>query len=71
MEYLYDYIRHICHIFDVLIWKMYMHVCAKYEVTAINHAISSTVHKFYIYYRTDMAAIVHIYFHFMTTAAFI
>ena len=40
--------KHICQIFDILIWKMYMHIWATHEVTTINHVAMGTVHIFYI-----------------------
>ena len=46
-------IRHIYHIFpisDRCIWKMYTHICAIYEVTAVNHMTMETVHIFDIYH---------------------
>ena len=34
----------ICHIFNGHTWRMYLHICATYEVTGTNQATGSTVH---------------------------
>ena len=44
-----------------LVRKMYMHICATYEVTVINHVTGGTVHIFDIYHWTNMVATLHIH----------
>ena len=62
------YICHTYQIFDRLVWKMCVHTCAKYEVTAINHVTMGTVHLFDIHHWANMAATLHLYVHFKCTA---
>ena len=40
---------------------MYIHICATYEVTAINHVTMGTVYTFDIFNSTNMVATLHIY----------
>ena len=61
-------IRHICQMFYRLIWKMYTHICATYDVTTFNHVTMGTVHVFDIYHWTNVVGTLHIYmFHCTAT----
>ena len=48
-------------IFDTLVWKMCMYICATHEVNATDHVTMGTVHIFDIYHLTNMVATLHIY----------
>ena len=54
-------ITHKCLTFDRLIWKMYIQICATYEVTTNNHVTVSTVHIFDILMNKYACRIAHLY----------